>query len=78
METVRPGHGSHDGASEVVAQSYAVLDRAGRVQLPHEYTEALGLRERVLLALEADHIGVWPQHRDPAGAGAGSVEGDEE
>jgi hypothetical protein len=49
-------------APEALAQSYAVLDRAGRVQLPHEYTEALGLRERVLLALEADHIGIWPQH----------------
>ncbi|WP_349260217.1 ABC transporter ATP-binding protein [Actinocrinis sp.] len=91
-ETVRPAHGAHDGGSEVVAQSYAVLDRAGRVQLPHEYTEALGLRERVLLALEPDHIGIWPQYRSPGSAAAAaagdgddgsgplpaSVEGDEQ
>ena len=67
-ETVRAGHGEPgegaDGSDEaMIAQTYAVLDRAGRVQLPHEYTEALGLRERVLLALEPDHIGVWPQNR---------------
>ena len=74
METVRPAQGTHDGVSDIVAQSYAVLDRAGRVQLPHEYTEALGLRERVLLALEPDHIGVWPQHRNPVGDGAGAAE----
>jgi len=75
-ETVRPAgggaDGEEDGSAQAVARSYAVLDRAGRVQLPHEYTEALGLRERVLLALEQDHIGVWPQHRDPAAAPAPS------
>ena len=67
-ETVRSGHGEEgaDGAdAAVVAQTYAVLDRTGRVQLPHEYTDVLGLRERVLLALEPDHIGVWPQTRRP-------------
>ncbi|MGH3417045.1 MAG: ABC transporter ATP-binding protein [Actinocrinis sp.] len=67
-ETVRSSHdggaeGGEDGDGTLVARSYAVLDRAGRVQLPHEFTEALDLRERVLLALEPDHIGVWPQHR---------------
>jgi ABC-type lipoprotein export system ATPase subunit len=60
-ETVRPGaDAADDDQTEAVAQSYAVLDRAGRVQLPREYIEALSLRERVLLALEPDHIGVWP------------------
>jgi energy-coupling factor transporter ATP-binding protein EcfA2 len=74
-ETVRPADSGPDGAADVVAQSYAVLDRAGRVQLPNEYTEALGLRERVLLALEPDHIGVWPQHRSQeAGAADSDVE----
>jgi ABC-type lipoprotein export system ATPase subunit len=74
-ETVRPADGGEEGGSRVVAQSYAVLDRAGRVQLPHDYTEALGLRERVLLALEADHIGVWPQNRSPqAQADGGATE----
>ena len=43
-----------------VAEELAVLDRAGRLQLPAEFVEALGLRRRVRLALEPDHIGVWP------------------
>jgi hypothetical protein len=47
---------------------YAVLDRAGRLQLPREMTEALGLRDRVRLQAEPDHIGVWP---DAPGARAG-------
>jgi ABC-type lipoprotein export system ATPase subunit len=58
-ETVRPGADAAEGGPVVAEQSYAVLDRAGRVQLPREYIDALSLRERVLLALESDHIGVW-------------------
>jgi ABC-type lipoprotein export system ATPase subunit len=62
-----------------VAEEYAVLDRSGRLQLPHDFTETLGMRERVRLALDADHIGVWPAAPDqpapappePAGAPAG-------
>ncbi|MGW3955137.1 ABC transporter ATP-binding protein [Streptomyces sp. NPDC004752] len=48
------------GHETVVAREYAMLDRAGRLQLPAEYTEALGMRDRVALELEPDHIGVWP------------------
>jgi ABC-type lipoprotein export system ATPase subunit len=48
------------GREEVVAEEYAVLDRAGRLQLPREFTSALELKDRVRLALETDHIGVWP------------------
>jgi ABC-type lipoprotein export system ATPase subunit len=48
------------GHETVVAREYAMLDRAGRLQLPAEYTEALGMRDRVALELESDHIGVWP------------------
>ncbi|MER6009856.1 ABC transporter ATP-binding protein [Streptomyces bluensis] len=48
------------GQEAVVAREYATLDRAGRLQLPAEYTEALGMRDRVALELERDHIGVWP------------------
>lgn len=42
------------------AVEYAVLDRAGRLQLPKEMTEALDMRDRVRLQAEPDHIGVWP------------------
>jgi putative ABC transport system ATP-binding protein len=48
------------GREQVVAQEYAVLDRAGRLQLPREFVGALGLRDRVRLELEPDHVGVWP------------------
>jgi len=48
------------------SEEYAVLDRSGRLQLPDEFTEALALRDRVRLALEPDHIGVWPDTVPPA------------
>ncbi|MBV1936176.1 ABC transporter ATP-binding protein [Streptomyces sp. BV286] len=54
------------GHETVVAREYAMLDRAGRLQLPAEYTEALGMHDRVALELEPDHIGIWPddsEHR---------------
>ncbi|QZN87505.1 ABC transporter ATP-binding protein [Cellulomonas sp. C5510] len=43
-----------------VAEEYAVMDRAGRVQVPREYREALDLTRRVRLALEDDHVSVRP------------------
>ncbi|MFE7478869.1 ABC transporter ATP-binding protein [Streptomyces sp. NPDC057552] len=48
------------GQESQVAREYAMLDRAGRLQLPADYTQALGMEHRVLLELEQDHIGVWP------------------
>ena len=59
-ETVRRTHLRDDGTEHVVAEEFAVLDRAGRVQLPAEYREALELSGRVRLALEASHVSVWP------------------
>ncbi len=44
----------------IIAEEYAVLDRAGRLQLPRDFMSALDLRRRVRLELERDHIGVWP------------------
>ena len=48
------------GREEIIATEYAVLDRAGRLQLPRDFTASLDLKDRVRLALETDHIGVWP------------------
>jgi putative ABC transport system ATP-binding protein len=48
-----------DGSGLSHAVEYAVLDRSGRLQLPREMTEALGMRDRVRLEAEPDHIGVW-------------------
>jgi ABC-type lipoprotein export system ATPase subunit len=42
------------------AEEYSVLDRAGRLQLPADFIAALELKDRVRLALESDHVGVWP------------------
>jgi len=60
------------GVEGVVAEEFAVLDRAGRLQLPRGFTDALAMQDRVRLDLEADHIGVWPTPRpdaDDAGRG---------
>ncbi|MGH3082158.1 MAG: ABC transporter ATP-binding protein, partial [Gaiellaceae bacterium] len=52
-----------DGGDELVAEELAVLDRAGRLQLPSEYVAALGLERRVRLVLEPGHIAIHP-HTD--------------
>ncbi len=59
------------GQESLVAREYAMLDRAGRLQLPADYTSSLGMAHRVLLELESDHIGVWP---DPTADGAATEE----
>jgi len=48
------------GREEHHAEEYSVLDRAGRLQLPRDFIDTLELRDRVRLALEPDHVGVWP------------------
>ena len=52
-----------DGEMAQHAVEYAVLDRAGRLQLPREMTEPLGMHDLVRLEGEPDHIGVWPDSR---------------
>lgn len=59
-EVLRRAHVGTDGAHGFVAEEYAVMDRAGRVQVPREYREALDLTRRVRLALEDDHVTVRP------------------
>ena len=59
-EVLRRVEVDEHGAEQHVAEEFAVLDRAGRLQVPEEFVTALGLQDRVRLALEADHLGVWP------------------
>lgn len=59
-EVLRSTRTDEHGAEHHVAEEYAVLDRVGRLQLPDEFVTALDLRQRVRLALEPDHVGVWP------------------
>jgi putative ABC transport system ATP-binding protein len=58
------------GRAADVAQEYSVLDRAGRLQIPRDFIDSLGMRDRVLLALEPDHVGVWPDTANPGGPDA--------
>jgi ABC-type methionine transport system ATPase subunit len=51
---------ANGGATIQTAESYTVIDSLGRLQLPQEYVTSLDLRERVRLALETDHVGVFP------------------
>ncbi len=63
-ETLR--HHGHHG-HHVTAQEYAVLDRVGRLQLPREFVEALGLRHRVRVELVDDHVEIRPQAPEHTG-----------
>lgn len=62
-EVLRRTEATADGGSQVIAEEFAVMDRAGRVQVPREYRQALALTRRVRLALEADHVALWPDGR---------------
>lgn len=64
-EVLRSTRVDEHGAEHHVAEEYAVIDRVGRLQLPDDFVTALDLRERVRLALEPDHVGVWPGRSDP-------------
>ncbi|WP_377273628.1 ABC transporter ATP-binding protein [Peterkaempfera sp. SMS 1(5)a] len=57
------------GEESVEEREYAVLDRAGRLQLPRQFLEALGMEHRVEVSLEPDHVGVWPEHGTAPAAG---------
>lgn len=77
-ETLRPGaNGARAGLAgedpgEHEAFEYAVLDRSGRLQLPPEFTEPLGMRDLVRLTHEPGHVGVWPEPNQTA-AGTGDA-----
>jgi ABC-type lipoprotein export system ATPase subunit len=59
-EVLRRTATAEDGGTHVIAEEYAVMDRAGRIQVPRDYREALALTRRVRLALEPDHITIRP------------------
>ena len=69
-ETLRHGTAGAPDHVPPVAVEYAVLDRAGRLQLPSEMTARLGLRDRVRLQEQPDHIRVWPDRAAPPPGGA--------
>ena len=65
-EVLRRTEVDEDGSARHIAEEFAVLDRVGRLQLPPEFVQSLDLRDRVRLALEVDHVGLWPGAAAPA------------
>ncbi len=61
-EVRRTARTAADGSTELITEEYAVLDRAGRMQLPGPYVESLAMRDRVKLTLEVDRVEVRPGH----------------
>jgi ABC-type lipoprotein export system ATPase subunit len=49
---------------ELIHDELAIMDRAGRIQLPRVYVDRLGLTGRVRLHLEADRISILPAEGD--------------
>jgi ABC-type lipoprotein export system ATPase subunit len=49
---------------ELIHDELAIMDRAGRIQLPRAYVERLGLGERVRLHLDADRISIRRAEED--------------
>ena len=72
-EVLRRRARDESGEELHIAEEFAVLDRVGRMQLPQDFVSALDLKDRVRLALEPDHVGVWrDQSHDHDGAAAAS------
>ncbi|MDX3238833.1 ATP-binding cassette domain-containing protein [Streptomyces sp. ME03-5709C] len=59
-EVLRRTTTDEEGRTTVHASEYATVDRSGRLQLPRDFTQALDIRNRVMLELEPDHIAVRP------------------
>jgi ABC-type lipoprotein export system ATPase subunit len=42
-------------------EEWVIVDQSGRLQLPELFVHTLGLRDRVKVRLEVDHVSVWPR-----------------
>jgi len=60
---IRDGRTSTEwrGSERDQGAELVLLDRAGRLQIPREYVRRLGLRDRVRMVLEDDHIRILPE-----------------
>ena len=64
-ETYRHYEYTTAGEREVVHREYAVVDRAGRLQIPKPFMDALDLRERARVLLTSDHVTIYPEDAGP-------------
>jgi ABC-type lipoprotein export system ATPase subunit len=74
-EVLRRTEVDESGTESHVAEQFAALDRAGRLQLPAEYVEALGMHDRVRLGLEPEQVTVRPGHTALPGSGTDLAQG---
>jgi peptide/nickel transport system ATP-binding protein len=58
-----PGEG-YAGQPSAQEEEWAILDPAGRLQLPRAYVNTLEMRELVKVHLEPDHVSIWPREGD--------------
>jgi len=63
-EVLRSTRTDQEGNEEHLAEEFAVIDRVGRLQLPQEQVQRLGLHDRVRLGIEPTHIEVHPTAED--------------
>ena len=69
LEMIRDGRTSSERRwvereGELIHDELAIMDRAGRIQLPRAYVERLGLGGRVRLHLDADRISIRRAEED--------------
>ena len=57
-EVIRRRITGPDGRESTLTEEYTVIDRAGRIQIPQEHVIRLGLKDRVRILGEEDHITV--------------------
>ncbi|TVR71186.1 MAG: ABC transporter ATP-binding protein [Sphaerobacteraceae bacterium] len=63
-ETLRFEDLDGEGDGMLKAEEFAVLDKAGRLQIPSEFIEELQLERRVRLKLDPDRVNVFPDDSD--------------
>ena len=63
-EVLRQRVVGEDGVERTIAREYTVIDRAGRIQLPRQHVQDLGLHDRVRIEKESSHVQVWPDDQD--------------
>ena len=64
-ETFRHYEYNAAGERSIVHREYAVVDRAGRLQIPKSFMDALDLRERARVLLASDHVTIYPEDAGP-------------
>jgi ABC-type lipoprotein export system ATPase subunit len=63
-ETLRFEDFDAEGEGLLRAEEFAVLDKAGRLQIPAEFIEELQLERRVRLKLDPDRVNVFPDREN--------------